>query len=150
MNRLDATDAPSCRKLLLSAILSFHFSYLKRKLKHFWQLIVNKFLTFLFFLFGLVAFDKIQIFSTKTSHDAQRQPQNLLSTSTTLSKQCFENCNQDVNVTMSQDHLPSRWYTVLALPFPDQKLARRDISTFGRHGFYQSRAGFFSEPSPPL
>lgn len=42
--------------------------------------------------------------------------------------------------------VPSRWYTVLALPFPDQKLGRRDINTFGR-GFYASRAGFFSNPS---
>lgn len=40
---------------------------------------------------------------------------------------------------------PSRWYTVLALPFPDQRLGRRDISTFGR-GVYASRAGFFSNP----
>lgn len=41
--------------------------------------------------------------------------------------------------------MPSRWYTVLALPFPDQKLGRRDINTFGR-GVYTSRAGFFSNP----
>lgn len=41
--------------------------------------------------------------------------------------------------------MPSRWYTVLALPFPDQKLGRRDINTFGR-GVYSSRAGFFSNP----
>lgn len=42
-------------------------------------------------------------------------------------------------------NMPSRWYTVLALPFPDQRLGRRDISTFGR-GVYTSRAGFFSNP----
>lgn len=42
-------------------------------------------------------------------------------------------------------NMPSRWYTVLALPFPDQKLGRRDINTFGR-GAYSSRAGFFSNP----
>lgn len=42
-------------------------------------------------------------------------------------------------------NMPSRWYTVLALPFPDQKLGRRDINTFGR-GCYSSRAGFFSNP----
>lgn len=46
--------------------------------------------------------------------------------------------------------MPSRWYTVLALPFPDQRLGRRDIhssTTFGRTGFYPSRAGYFSNPS---
>lgn len=42
-------------------------------------------------------------------------------------------------------NMASRWYTVLALPFPDQKLGRRDINTFGR-GVYSSRAGFFSNP----
>lgn len=81
--------------------------------------------------------------STKASRDVNQQPHNLLSNNTTLSKSQF--------YEQSHDHLPSsRWYTVLALPFPDQKLARRDISTFGRYGFYQSRAGYFSEPSPPL
>lgn len=45
----------------------------------------------------------------------------------------------------SDEYMPSRWYTVLALPFPDQKLGRRDINTFGRD-FYGSRAGFFSNP----
>lgn len=45
------------------------------------------------------------------------------------------------------DHLPpSRWYTVLALPFPDQRVGRRDISTFGHAGIYPSRAGYFSNP----
>lgn len=48
----------------------------------------------------------------------------------------------------NHNHMPSRWYTVLALPFPDQKLGRRDINTFGRNCYYQSRAGFFSNPSP--
>ncbi|CRL04022.1 CLUMA_CG017140, isoform A [Clunio marinus] len=99
------------------------------------------------FLAALITTIVILVRSTKSSLDTQQQPQNLLSNSTTLSKKYFENCKHDVK--LSQDHLPSRWYTVLALPFPDQKLARRDISTFGRHGFYQSRAGFFSEPSPP-
>lgn len=42
------------------------------------------------------------------------------------------------------DRLPSRWYTVLALPFPDQRLGRRDINTFGQGGIYKSRAGYFS------
>lgn len=91
--------------------------------------------------------------STKSTTRNQPEPnqnvqnvQNaLLSNTTTLSKNYLDNHNLD----LSPDHLPSRWYTVLALPFPDQKLARRDISTFGRHGFYQSRAGYFSEPSPP-
>lgn len=46
---------------------------------------------------------------------------------------------------ISSNNMPSRWYTVLALPFPDQKLGRRDINTFGR-GVYTSRAGFFSNP----
>lgn len=41
--------------------------------------------------------------------------------------------------------MPSRWYTVLALPFPEIPIGRRDISTFGR-GVYTSRAGFFSNP----
>ncbi|XP_037028180.1 uncharacterized protein LOC119068621 isoform X3 [Bradysia coprophila] len=45
----------------------------------------------------------------------------------------------------SERHLPSRWYTVLALPFPEIPIGRRDISTFGR-GVYTSRAGFFSNP----
>lgn len=66
----------------------------------------------------------------------------------TMSKKYFNNTQK---ISKSRDsHLPSRFYTVLALPFPDQKLARRDISTFGRNGFYQSRAGFFSEPSTSL
>ena len=108
---------------------------------------LNKFFYFSFSGSVFVCFEKKNYFknqtSTKPPHDAHQQPQNLLSNSTTLSK-------NEVNLSLSQDHLPSRWYTVLALPFPDQKLARRDISTFGRHGFYQSRAGFFSEPSPPL
>jgi hypothetical protein len=89
------------------------------------------------------------LISTKSTQQQQQQPsnngQNLLSNTTTLSKKYIDNHSLD----LSPDQLPSRWYTVLALPFPDQKLARRDISTFGRHGFYQSRAGFFSEPSPP-
>lgn len=43
------------------------------------------------------------------------------------------------------DRMPSRWYTVLALPFPDQRLGRRDINTFGQGGIYtSSRAGYFS------
>lgn len=45
----------------------------------------------------------------------------------------------------SERHMPSRWYTVLALPFPEIPIGRRDISTFGR-GVYTSRAGFFSNP----
>lgn len=46
---------------------------------------------------------------------------------------------------LQTDNMPSRWYTVLALPFPDQKLGRRDINTFGRD-IYSSRAGYFSNP----
>lgn len=49
------------------------------------------------------------------------------------------------NSNKTNTNMPSRWYTVLALPFPDQKLGRRDINTFGR-GCYTSRAGFFSNP----
>lgn len=49
------------------------------------------------------------------------------------------------NNSKTNPNMPSRWYTVLALPFPDQKLGRRDINTFGR-GVYSSRAGFFSNP----
>ncbi|KAM8721007.1 hypothetical protein ACLKA7_006957 [Drosophila subpalustris] len=37
---------------------------------------------------------------------------------------------------------PSLWYSVLALPFDDQKLARRELSTYGRG--YRARAGLFS------
>lgn len=43
------------------------------------------------------------------------------------------------------DRTANRWYTVLALPFPDQRLGRRDINTFGQGGIYtSSRAGYFS------
>ena len=44
------------------------------------------------------------------------------------------------NDSVAYDHdinhnMPSRWYTVLALPFPDQRIGRRDIiSTYGRRG----------------
>lgn len=50
--------------------------------------------------------------------------------------------------------MPSRWYTLLALPFPDQHLGRRDL--MARRGsdhpysFTISaahRAGYFSNPS---
>ncbi|XP_037937179.1 uncharacterized protein LOC119670829 isoform X2 [Teleopsis dalmanni] len=37
---------------------------------------------------------------------------------------------------------PSMWYSVLALPFDDQKLGRREISTYGRG--YGARADVFS------
>lgn len=40
---------------------------------------------------------------------------------------------------------PSLWYSVLALPFDDQKLARRELSTYGRG--YRARAGLFSSSS---
>lgn len=53
--------------------------------------------------------------------------------------------NTDHCKQKTTNNMPSRWYTVLALPFPDQKLGRRDINTFGR-GVYSSRAGFFSNP----
>lgn len=53
--------------------------------------------------------------------------------------------NSKTNPNMPYAIKPSRWYTVLALPFDDQKLGRRDINTFGR-GAYSSRAGFFSNP----
>lgn len=53
--------------------------------------------------------------------------------------------NTSSNSNKTNTNVPSRWYTVLALPFPDQKLGRRDINTFGR-GVYTSRAGFFSNP----
>lgn len=43
------------------------------------------------------------------------------------------------------DRMPSRWYTVLALPFPDQRLGRRDINTFGQGSINNAtRAGYFS------
>lgn len=143
---LDGTVAPSIRSF--SSFYPFSLDYPK-KLKTFWNQKFlawnpeNKFLIFNFSFPGFPLSIKKNKKSTKSSNNAQHQPHNLLSTSTTLSK-------NDANLTLSHNHLPSRWYTVLALPFPDQKLARRDISTFGRHGFYQSRAGFFSEPSPPL
>jgi len=37
---------------------------------------------------------------------------------------------------------PSLWYSVLALPFDDQKLGRREFSSYGRG--YRARAGLFS------
>lgn len=55
------------------------------------------------------------------------------------------NHSNNSNDKQTNPNMPSRWYTVLALPFPDQKLGRRDINTFGR-GVYSSRAGFFSNP----
>jgi len=39
-------------------------------------------------------------------------------------------------------HAPSMWYSVLALPFDDQKLGRREFSSYGRG--YRARAGLFS------
>lgn len=50
--------------------------------------------------------------------------------------------------------MPSRWYTLLALPFPDQHLGRRDLTarrgtdhpySFGLSAAH--RAGYFSNPS---
>lgn len=56
-------------------------------------------------------------------------------------------CSSASPSATDERHMPSRWYTVLALPFPDQKLGRRDINTFGAGGVYTaSRAGFFSNP----
>ncbi|KAH8338139.1 hypothetical protein KR059_009684, partial [Drosophila kikkawai] len=47
--------------------------------------------------------------------------------------------NQDAD----QDRDPnSLWYSVLALPFDDQKLGRREFSSYGRG--YRTRAGLFS------
>lgn len=66
----------------------------------------------------------------------------IITASTKLSKNRGKMCSPTAS---DEHHLPSRWYTVLALPFPDQRLGRRDISTFGR-GVYTSRAGFFSNP----
>lgn len=50
--------------------------------------------------------------------------------------------------------MPSRWYTLLALPFPDQHLGRRDLTArrSGDHPYSFSltaaqRAGYFSNPS---
>lgn len=37
--------------------------------------------------------------------------------------------------------MPSRWYTLLALPFPDQQVGRREFTSK-----YHSRAGYFSNP----
>lgn len=37
--------------------------------------------------------------------------------------------------------MPSRWYTLLALPFPDQHVGRREFTRP-----YRSRAGYFSNP----
>nr|XP_049694571.1 uncharacterized protein LOC110382350 isoform X3 [Helicoverpa armigera]XP_049694575.1 uncharacterized protein LOC110382350 isoform X3 [Helicoverpa armigera] len=39
--------------------------------------------------------------------------------------------------------LPSRWYTLLALPFPDQQVGRREFARTHRH---THRAGHFSNP----
>ncbi|EGI62156.1 Sushi, von Willebrand factor type A, EGF and pentraxin domain-containing protein 1 [Acromyrmex echinatior] len=56
--------------------------------------------------------------------------------------------------------MPSRWYTLLALPFPDQHLGRRDLTARRGNDHPYSftlsaahRAGYFSNPSllqPPL
>lgn len=50
--------------------------------------------------------------------------------------------------------MPSRWYTLLALPFPDQHLGRRDLTARrgSDHPYSFSlsaahRAGYFSNPS---
>ena len=102
----------------------------------------------LFFLFS----------STKPSHQSSHHRHNLMNSVRSTSKHFFANAfeasanhTNHNKLTQHPDHLPSRWYTVLALPFPDQRLGRRDINTFGRGGpYYQSRAGFFSNPAPPL
>lgn len=39
--------------------------------------------------------------------------------------------------------MPSRWYTLLALPFPDQQIGRRE---FARNYHSHHRAGYFSNP----
>ena len=43
----------------------------------------------------------------------------------------------------SADALPSRWYTLLALPFPDQQIGRREFTRSYRS---HHRAGYFSNP----
>ncbi|XP_018327254.1 uncharacterized protein LOC108738356 [Agrilus planipennis] len=43
----------------------------------------------------------------------------------------------------SASAMPSRWYTLLALPFPDQQIGRRD---FTRNYRSAHRAGYFSNP----
>ncbi|KAL7307253.1 hypothetical protein TKK_0000450 [Trichogramma kaykai] len=51
--------------------------------------------------------------------------------------------------------VPSRWYTLLALPFPDQHLGRRDLTSARRPNDHPysfgltaaQRAGYFSNPS---
>ncbi|XP_060535402.1 uncharacterized protein LOC132707526 isoform X2 [Cylas formicarius] len=42
----------------------------------------------------------------------------------------------------SPSALPSRWYTLLALPFPDQQIGRREFS----RSYRSHRAGYFSNP----
>lgn len=77
--------------------------------------------------------------TTCRHHNTSTTPNELKTFSNHDHQTSISNNNKKTN------NMPSRWYTVLALPFPDQKLGRRDINTFGR-GAYSSRAGFFSNP----
>lgn len=43
----------------------------------------------------------------------------------------------------SANAMPSRWYTLLALPFPDQQIGRREFS----RNYRPHRAGYFSNPN---
>lgn len=59
-------------------------------------------------------------------------------------------CNEPCSLSGGQKRtppavreLPSRWYTLLALPFPDQQVGRREIARAHRHAH---RAGHFSNP----
>lgn len=81
----------------------------------------------------------------KTSCSAAASSKHLKTYTSGGDRHVINSANASSNSNKTNTNVPSRWYTVLALPFPDQKLGRRDINTFGR-GVYSSRAGFFSNP----
>lgn len=61
-------------------------------------------------------------------------------------RQCNEPCSRSGGQKRAPPavrELPSRWYTLLALPFPDQQVGRREIARAHRHAH---RAGHFSNP----
>lgn len=61
-------------------------------------------------------------------------------------RQCNEPCSHSGGQKRTPPavrELPSRWYTLLALPFPDQQVGRREIARAHRHAH---RAGHFSNP----
>lgn len=54
----------------------------------------------------------------------------------------YDPLNSSFTSSTNKDPAASLWHSILALPFDDQKLGRRELSTCGRS--YAARAGFFS------